>query len=80
MKRYADIVEQELTWYFGQKPAIIRDFESEIQRNMSIFKFISDIARRNSRIELSANLQKRFDVLEMKYSGTSGGTLEASQQ
>ena len=47
---------------------------------MSIFKFISDIARRNSRIELSANLQKRFDVLEMKYSGTSGGTLEASQQ
>ena len=80
MKRYADIVEQELTWYFGQKPAIIKDFDGEIQRNMSIFKFISDIARRNSRTELSADLQKRFGVLEMKYSGTSGGTLEASQQ
>ena len=80
MKRYADIVEQELTWYFSQKPIIIKDFESEIQRNMSIFKFIADIARRNTRTELSADLQKRFGILEMKYSGTAGGTLEAAQQ
>jgi hypothetical protein len=76
LKRYADIIEQELVYYYGQKPKIFKKFDSEVQRNMSIFKFILDVAKRGQRTELVKNLEGRFKTLEGQYI-SSGGPMSA---
>jgi hypothetical protein len=74
MNRYAEIVEQELTYYFNQKPKIYKQFDSEVQRNMSIFKFISDVAKRNKRDVLVKNLDARFRNMEGRYMSSGGSS------
>lgn len=46
LTRYADILDTELKYYFGQKPAITKKFDNSIQRNMAILKRIGDIMQR----------------------------------
>jgi tetratricopeptide (TPR) repeat protein len=75
MNRYAEIVEQELNYYFGQKPKIYKQFDSEAQRNMSIFKFISDVAKRNKRDVLVKNFETRFKNLEGRYMSSGGSSM-----
>jgi tetratricopeptide (TPR) repeat protein len=74
MNRYAEIVEQELNYYFAQKPKIYKQFDSEVQRNMSIFKFISDVAKRNKRDVLIKNMDARFKNLEGRYMSSGGSS------
>ena len=74
MNRYAEIVEQELNYYFGQKPKIYKQFDSEAQRNMSIFKFISDVAKRNKRDVLVKSFDARFKNLEGRYMSSGGSS------
>lgn len=73
LKRYADIIEQELVYYYSQKPKIMKKFDSEIQRNMSIFKFMLDVARRGKRDELVKDFDARFRKLESRYVPVAGG-------
>jgi hypothetical protein len=75
MNRYAEIVEQDLNYYFGQKPKIYKQFDSEVQRNMSIFKFISDVAKRNKRDVLVKNFETRFKNLEGRYMSSGGSSM-----
>jgi tetratricopeptide (TPR) repeat protein len=72
LKRYADIIEQELVYYYSQKPKIMKKFDSEIQRNMSIFKFMLDVARRGKRDELVKDFDARFRKLESRYVPVAG--------
>jgi len=72
LNRYADILEQELNWQLNQKSTIQKQLESQIQRNMAIFRRIADISRRNKRTEMSENLEERFKVLESKMSMLGG--------
>lgn len=74
MNRYAEIVEQELNYYFAQKPKIYKQFDSEVQRNMSIFKFISDVAQRNKRDVLIKSINARFKNLEGRYMSSGGSS------
>jgi uncharacterized secreted protein with C-terminal beta-propeller domain len=72
LKRYADIVEQELDYYFSQKPEIYKDFDADAQRNMSILRYMIDICRRAKRTEMVDDLDKRFRRLEQVYLSNSG--------
>ena len=75
LNRYAEIVEQELNYYFGQKPKIYKQFDSEVQRNMSIFKFVFDVAKRNKRDVLVKNFESRFKNLEGCYMSSGGSSM-----
>jgi uncharacterized secreted protein with C-terminal beta-propeller domain len=72
LNRYADILEQELNWQLNQKSSIQKLLESQIQRNMAIFRRIADIARRNKRVDMSKNLEERFEGIESRL-GMMGG-------
>ena len=72
MTKYAGIVEAELRYFFKQKRHIQKDFESEIQRNMSIYKYLIDTAKKNRRDQLVAKLQPVFDSLESQFMAFSG--------
>ena len=75
LNRYADIVEQELVYYYSQKSKIIKRFDNEIQRNMSIFKFILDVAKRGNRDVLVKALDTRFKALEGQYLSSGGSSM-----
>jgi tetratricopeptide (TPR) repeat protein len=75
---YADIVEQELDYYFSQKPNIYKEFDSDAQRNMSILRYMIDVTRRGKRTEVNKNLDARFRRLEQVYMSTSGTIVGAS--
>jgi hypothetical protein len=75
LNRYADIVEQELVYYYSQKSKIIKRFDNEIQRNMSIFKFILDVAKRGNRDVLVKDLDTRFKALEGQYLSSGGSSM-----
>jgi hypothetical protein len=72
LKRYADIVEQELDYYFSQKPALYKEFNDEAQRNMSILRDMIDICRRAKRTEMVDDLDKRFRRLEQVFMANTG--------
>ena len=72
LKRYADIVEQELDYYFSQKPALYKEFNDEAQRNMSILRYMIDICRRAKRTEMVDDLDKRFRRLEQVFMANTG--------
>jgi len=72
MMKYADIVEKELRYYFSQKPQIYKDFDTDAQRAMSIYKFLLDTARRSKRDSLVKQLDPKFRELEGQYMAASG--------
>jgi hypothetical protein len=72
MKKYAETLESELRYYFNQKAPIRKDFDSEIQRNMSILKYLLDTARKNQRTDLVSKLEPKFRELESKYMSMGG--------
>ncbi|MCB0819123.1 MAG: DUF2723 domain-containing protein [Bacteroidetes bacterium] len=72
IKHYADIVEQELDYYFSQKPAIYKEFDSDAQRDMSILRYMIDICRRAGRKEMVTDLDARFRRLEQSFLSNTG--------
>ncbi len=72
MMHYAEILEKELNYYFAQKPSIYKDFDTDAQRTMSIYKFLLDTARRSKRDELVKKLDPVFRKLESQYMAASG--------
>ncbi|MEX1189508.1 MAG: DUF2723 domain-containing protein [Bacteroidia bacterium] len=79
IKRYADILEQELTYYFSQKPAIYKEFDSDAQRSMSILRYMIDVCRRNKRDDLMKDLDARFRRLETSYMAASGTVVDRAR-
>jgi hypothetical protein len=72
MTDYATILHKELEWYFAQKPAVYKDYDGEVQRTMSLLKYLMDIARRNQRTDLLTKLDPKFKELEFKYMSATG--------
>jgi hypothetical protein len=70
--RYAEILDQDLTYYFSQKPKLYKEFDSEAQRSMSIYKFMLDVVKRNKRDALLKKFEFPFKKLEASYSSMSG--------
>jgi tetratricopeptide (TPR) repeat protein len=64
LKRYAEILEQETRYYFRQKKNIYNQFAADADRNMSIFNFLMQVARRAKRDNLVKELGPLFDKLE----------------
>lgn len=79
IKHYADIVEQELDYYFSQKPAIYKEFDSDAQRDMSILRYMIDICRRSGRKEMVTDLDARFRRLEQSFLSNTTGTVSGSR-
>ena len=75
MTKYAADLEAELKYYFDQKPHVYKDYESEVQRNMQIFKYLLDTLRRNQRADMVAKVETSFRALENRFLGASGETL-----
>lgn len=71
MTRYAQILDDELTWFFAQKPEIRKSVQSTIQRNMAILKRIVDITGRYER-EISKQIRERFNYFEPQYLPMAG--------
>jgi MFS family permease len=64
LKRYAEILNQETMYYFRQKKQIYNEYSQEADRNMSIFNFMLQVARRAKRDQLVKELSPLFDKLE----------------
>ncbi|MFN4123396.1 MAG: DUF2723 domain-containing protein [Flavobacteriales bacterium] len=71
MSRYAQILDDELTWFFAQKPEIRKSVQSTIQRNMAILKRIVDITDRYAR-EINKQIRERFKYFEPQYLPMAG--------
>jgi hypothetical protein len=72
MADYAAILHKELDWYFVQKRPVYKDYDGEVQRTMSLLKYLMDIARRNKRDDLIKKLEPKFMDLEFKYMSATG--------
>jgi hypothetical protein len=72
MADYAAILHKELDWYFVQKRSVYKDYDGEVQRTMSLLKYLMDIARRNKRDDLIKKLEPKFKELEFKYMSATG--------
>lgn len=72
LERYAEILDQELNYFFKQKRDIYQEYSSDAQRNMSIFRYMNDIARRAQRNELADKLEKRFKENESRFMALTG--------
>jgi hypothetical protein len=72
MTDYAAILHKELDWYFVQKRPVYKDYDGEVQRTMSLLKYLMDIARRNKRDDLIKKLEPKFKELEFKYMSATG--------
>ena len=75
MTKYASDLEAELKYYFAQKPHIYKDYDSEVQRSMSIFKYLLDTLRRNQRADLISKLEPSFRSLEGRFMSASGESI-----
>lgn len=64
LRRYAEILREETHYYFNQKKDIYNQFSSEADRNMSIYNFLLQVARRAKRDELVKELSPAFEKLE----------------
>ena len=72
MTDYALILQKELDWYFAQKPAVYKDYDGEVQRTMSLLKYLMDVAERNKRAALIKQLEPKFKELEFKFMSATG--------
>ena len=55
-----------------QKRPVYKDYDGEVQRTMSLLKYLMDIARRNKRDDLIKKLEPKFKELEFKYMSATG--------
>lgn len=71
MLRYAEILDEELTWFFNQKMEIKKGATTTIQRNMAILKRIMDIT---GRFDTPAHekIKEKFKILEPQYMPMAG--------
>jgi hypothetical protein len=72
MADYAAILQKELDWYFEQKPLVYKDYDGEVQRTMSLLKYLMDVAERNKRAALIKQLEPKFKELEFKFASATG--------
>ncbi len=72
MADYAAILQKELDWYFAQKPPVYKDYDGEVQRTMSLLKYLMEVARRNKRDELIKKLEPKFKELEFRFASATG--------
>jgi hypothetical protein len=79
MTKYASDLETELKYYFDQKPHIYKDYDSEVQRSMSILKYLLDTLRRNQRTDMINKLEPTFRSLEGRFMGASGESISQGQ-
>ncbi len=64
LKDYAGILQKETSYYFKQKKEVYKEFSSEADRNMSIYNFLLQVARRAKRDQLVKELSPAFEQLE----------------
>jgi hypothetical protein len=72
MSDYAVLLQNELSWYFAQNRQVYKDYDGEVQRNMSLLKYLMDVARRNQRNDLIKKLDPKFKELEFKFMSATG--------
>ena len=72
MSDYAVLLQNELSWYFAQNRQVYKDYDGEVQRNMSLLKYLMDVARRNQRNDLLKKIDPKFKELEFKFMSATG--------